>query len=157
MFTHTFRGDATILDADNKVLPYVTSARERGVLFDTGCSRINYTHACIKAALADGFAPQIISSDLVRWNFYKTPVFTLLFRMSLFLNMGMSLYDIVKAVTYTPAKTYQILDEAGTLQSVSYTHLDVYKRQGLNMLTILSRSKTGSSSSCFVLENTQRI
>jgi len=93
----------------------VLEARERGVLFDTAAARVNMTINCAKQAIEQGFFPDIISTDIVRLAQYKTHMGNLIYQASLFLNMGMELMDVIRAVSYTPAKAYNITDEAGTL------------------------------------------
>lgn len=118
VITHIYRPDngATILGKDGRVQACAREARERGVVFETGCGR---THLCLESArkaFADGFLPQIISTDQVGYTFFRRPSGWLLLKVSTYLNLGMALEDAVKAVTYTPAATYGILDEAGTLK-----------------------------------------
>jgi dihydroorotase len=37
-------------------------------------------------------------------------------KMSIYLNAGMPIEDIVRAASYTPAKVYNLLDKAGSLE-----------------------------------------
>lgn len=115
VFTHVFRGDSTIFGSDGKILPCVLEARKRGVFFDTAAARVNMTINCAKQALSLGFFPDIISTDIVRVAQYKSRMGSLIYQASLFLNMGMELFDVIRAVTYTPARAYGITNEAGTL------------------------------------------
>lgn len=52
---------------------------------------------------------------MVRDTNYWSPSGWLALKMSIYLNAGMSLRDVVKAVTYNPAKVYGLLDNAGCL------------------------------------------
>jgi predicted amidohydrolase len=61
--------------------------------------------------MEQGFYPDIISTDLTLRNSLRTDkVYSLLHVMSKYLNMGMSFFDIVRAVTATPA----LNENAGT-------------------------------------------
>ncbi|MBR2742957.1 MAG: amidohydrolase family protein [Clostridia bacterium] len=115
VFTHVFRGDSTIFAPDGSVLPEVLEARKRGVIFDTAASVVNMTINCAKQGISQGFLPDIISTDMVRPTQYKRRLGSLIHQASMFLNMGMELPDVIRAVTYTPALTYGITSEAGTL------------------------------------------
>ena len=56
-----------------------------------------------RTAMEQGFYPDIISTDLTLRNSLRTDkVYSLLHVMSKYLNMGMSFFDIVRAVTATP-------------------------------------------------------
>jgi predicted amidohydrolase len=115
VFTHMFRGDSTIFAPDGSVLPEVIEARKRGVIFDTAASIINMTLDCAKQGVSQGFLPDIISTDMVRPTQYRHNIGSLIHQASLFLNMGMELSDVIRAVSYTPARVYGITKEAGTL------------------------------------------
>ncbi len=94
---------STIIGQDGKVLPEVMAARKRGVIFDAANGKSHFAFKTAKAALADGFMPDIISSDLTWMTMFKQPTFGLPWLMSKYLALGMKLSDIVKACTATPA------------------------------------------------------
>ena len=65
VFCHCYHGTGpTIVDAEGHVLPGIRAARARGVVFDACNGRNNFAFAPAKAAIADGFPPDIISTDL---------------------------------------------------------------------------------------------
>ena len=70
----------------------------------------------MQKAFADGFQPDVISTDVVTHSIYRKSVFALPYQMSEFLQIGMSLPDIVKAVTETPAHLMHLDDRIGTLK-----------------------------------------
>ena len=60
MYTHVFQGKGnTILDDDGAVRLAIRAARERGVIFDTADGRGHYAFSVAKAAIADGFQPDV--------------------------------------------------------------------------------------------------
>ena len=66
--------------------------------------------------MEQGFYPDIISTDLTLRNSLRTDkVYSLLHVMSKYLNMGMSFFDIVRAVTATPARLMKMQGQIGTL------------------------------------------
>jgi len=108
-------GDS-IFDSDGNIMDCVLEARERGVLFDSARGRINFSIENVLKASKLGFYPDIISTDLGRRTLYRKPNFSLIHSMSLLLNVGMPIENIIKAVTYTPSKTLGIENEVGTLK-----------------------------------------
>jgi predicted amidohydrolase len=116
IFVHVYHGKgSTIIGDDNRVLPQIKAARRRGVLFDAANGKNHFSFRTAEAALADGFQPDVISSDLTWLTFLKQPVFTLPWLMSKYLAMGMDLVNIVAACTATPARVMGMAEEIGTL------------------------------------------
>jgi dihydroorotase len=95
----------TIFTEEYKVKDFVKQAQAKGVYMDSCNGRVHWSFKNIKHALADGFKPNIISSDLVRVSEYTRPGFSLLHAMRVFSAAGMRTEDILQAVTYTPAKS----------------------------------------------------
>ncbi len=106
----------TIFDSDGKVLNCVKEAQTRGVVIDSCNGRVHWSFDNMKNGFADGFYPDIISSDLVRASEYTRPGFSLLHAMRVCSAAGMDREAILQAVTYHPAKAAGILDKAGTLE-----------------------------------------
>ena len=115
--SHMYHPDGdSIFNPDGTVMDSVLEARQRGVLFDSSRARINFSIKNILKGAEQNFYPDIMSTDLAKRTLYYKPSFSILWSMSLFLNVGMTENDIIKAVTYTPAKAFGILDKAGTMQ-----------------------------------------
>ena len=101
--THCFHGnEGGILGADGRVLPAAVTARERGVLFDVGHGEGSFAYHVARSALAQGFPPDTISSDLHAHN-VAGPVFDQAVTLSKLLHLGMHLEDVIRAATSTPA------------------------------------------------------
>ena len=114
--THAYTGwqpGGIVTDA-GRVVAAAREARERGVVFDVGHGAGSFTWATAEAALADGFRPDTISSDLHRFN-VAGPVHDLATTLSKFLLLGVSLEDVVRMATAAPAAA---LDRAGALGSL---------------------------------------
>lgn len=117
IFCHCFQGrGATVIDAAGRVDEAVRAARRRGVVFDAAMGRINYDLDIIASALAQGFPPDIISTDVVATSVYGHKLFHLLYTMSLFLNLGMPLADVVRAAACVPAAHMGLEGRIGTLR-----------------------------------------
>lgn len=114
--THMYHGWAGGIVGDHgRVRPEVWRARERGLLFDVGHGGGSFSYATAKAALAEGFLPDTISSDLHTYS-VGGPVYDLPTTMSKFMHLGMSLNDVIARSTLAPAKIIGLADRIGTLQ-----------------------------------------
>jgi dihydroorotase len=102
--THAYTGwrpGAIVSDA-GRLVPGAREARERGVRFDVGHGAGSFTWPVAEAALADGFRPDTISSDLHRFNI-ASPVHDLATTLSKFLLLGLSIDEVVAMATTAPA------------------------------------------------------
>ncbi len=101
--THVFAQQFPIVDENGKVYDHMWKARENGVLFDVGHGGASFWFRNAKRALDDGFAPDTISTD-IHFSSLLYAGLDNLQMMSKYLNMGMSLQDVVARVTAAPAK-----------------------------------------------------
>jgi dihydroorotase len=91
-----------ILDGET-VDPAVMAARERGVLFDSAHGKSNLSFEVARRAIADGFLPDVLSSDTSARN-WRGPVFDLLTSISKLVALGAPLEECVKRATVAPAR-----------------------------------------------------
>lgn len=113
MHTHFYARQFPLLNEEGQVQDYVWKARERGVLFDVGHGSGSFWFRIAVPAVSQGFVPDSISTDLHRRS-GMLPGATMDITMSKFLNMGMTLQDVVMRATANPAKQIQ-RPELGTL------------------------------------------
>lgn len=105
VFCHMYHQKGkTILDEQGKVLPELWKARERGVLFELGHGAFNFSGKVAKAAIGQGFLPDIISSDLSLLSAFKAPTYSFSYILSELLNLGMKFEDIVVRCTDIPGR-----------------------------------------------------
>ena len=115
-FCHVFHGKGnTIIDANGRVKESIRAARRRGVLFDTADGMNNHSYSVIKAAIADDFLPDIISSDLGIASAFGDMVFGLPVVMSKHMALGLPLEATVRACTAAPAAALGMAGKIGTL------------------------------------------
>ena len=114
VITHAFRRDGSILDGAGKPYPEVMEAVARGVNLDIGHGRGNLDFDVAERALAQGILPTTISSDVHRGNSLG-PVFDLPTTLSKFMEMGMTLPQVIERATSAPARIYPLGLELGTL------------------------------------------
>ena len=126
---HTFqaKGPYSILDENGSIYPEVWSARERGVLFDSAQGRIHCSFRVARAAVEQGFLPDVISTDLTTFSVYQERLFSLPVTMARFLALGMSLYDVVRCCTATPAELMGMEEKIGTLRPGAMADVAIMK------------------------------
>lgn len=113
--THMLHGrTGQTIDDAGRVLPAALEARRRGVTMDIGHGSGNLSFAVAERAARAGWWPDTISSDIHSGN-VKGPVVDLPTTMTKFLMLGMSLDDVVRAVTSAPAAALTIPGAPGTL------------------------------------------
>ena len=94
----------------------VWEGRRRGVLFDASNGYSHFSFDVAKAALRNGFMPDLISTDLTKKTFLTTHAFGLPYLMSKYMSLGIDFNEIVKAVTLMPAGILGMDGKIGTLR-----------------------------------------
>lgn len=105
MYAHV-SGRVPIVDEAGKVRPFVWEARRRGVIFDAGHGGGSFLFRQAVPAMAQGFRPDVISTDLHTGSM-NGGMKDILNTMSKFLAMGMPLGDVIRANTATAAAVIQ--------------------------------------------------
>ena len=113
VLTHCFRPFPNAPVVGGRLTSEMAEARERGVVFDIGHGMGGFGFGVCRTALEQGFAPDVISSD-VHVLSENGPAFDLLVTMSKFLCLGMALADVIRAATSRPAEVLRRPD-LGTL------------------------------------------
>lgn len=99
---HCYTGKPNgILDGET-LDPAVSAARERGVLFDSAHGRSNLSFEVARRAIAQGFLPDILSSDTSARN-WRGPVFDLLTSISKLVALGAPFEEAIARATVAPA------------------------------------------------------
>jgi dihydroorotase len=101
--THVYGRLTPQLDAGKRVQPYMREARKRGVLFDVGHGSGSFWFRIAAPAVQQGFLPDTISTDLHK-DSVMLPGATLTNVMSKFLNLGLSLEQVIERTTVNPAR-----------------------------------------------------
>jgi dihydroorotase len=109
--THVFAQQFPILLPDGKINPILQQARNRGVIFDVGHGAGSFWFRNAVPAVKQGFVPDSMSTDLHIGDF---TVLSMSNVMSKFLNMGVSLSDLIRRATVNPAHEIH-RPELGTL------------------------------------------
>lgn len=128
VLAHCYHGTGqTVMDAAGKVLPKVREAQQRGVIMDAANGGNHWSFKVAERALAEGFAPDIISTDLTGKTLFQDPVFSLPYIMSKYLLLGMDLLDVVARCTSIPAQILEMDKQLGSLQEGFDADIAVFK------------------------------
>lgn len=130
VFCHVYHGwGHTILGEDGKVDPAIWEARQRGVIFDCCHGTANFAFPVAEAAIAQGFWPDVVSSDMNSVSFCRPPLYNLPMVLSKLLALGMPLTDVLACVTATPARLIHAEGELGTLRPGSCADIAILRLQ----------------------------
>jgi dihydroorotase len=106
IFTHTFSNGPkqreTIVDENAKVKPFVFEAQKKGLIFDVGHGGGAFSWIQAVPALKQGFKPDVISTDLHTQSM-NGGMKDMANVMSKFLNLGMTVQEVVVRSTWNPA------------------------------------------------------
>ncbi|HEY3062114.1 MAG TPA: amidohydrolase/deacetylase family metallohydrolase [Chloroflexota bacterium] len=111
--THVFAQQFPIVAPDGGIVDYMWQARERGVLFDVGHGGASFWFRNASPAIAAGFPPDSISTDLHLGSLNGAALDTL-HTVSKCIAMGMPLAEAIFRATVTPARAIR-RPELGTL------------------------------------------
>ena len=125
--THFYGHGLPQLDANKKVQPYMWEARKRGVLFDVGHGAGSFWFRIAVPAIQQGFLPDTISTDIHK-NSIMLPRADLITTMSKFLNIGMTLEQVMERVTVRAAKAIH-RPELGTLSEGAVADIAVIQEE----------------------------
>ena len=103
IYTHCYYAPVPILNDDGRIMPYLFEARKRGVVFDVGHGGAAFEFRQAVPAVKQGFPPDSISTD-VHSGSLNAGMKDQLNVMSKFLNMGMTIDDVVLRSTWNPAR-----------------------------------------------------
>ncbi len=128
IFTHTYsftKNREPVVGDDNQVKPFIFEAQKRGIIFDVGHGGGSFIWHQAISSIKQGFLPDVISSDLHFWSM-NSGMKDMANLMSKFLNLGMSLEDVVSRSTWKPAQVIQ-REELGHLTVGAEADIAVFK------------------------------
>ena len=102
IYTHCYSGLRHEL-VDGKVNPGMIEGRKRGVIFDVGHGGGSFAWRIAVPAIGQGFLPDSISTDL-HIGSMNTGMKDMLNLMSKFLALGLSVDDVIRRSTWSPAR-----------------------------------------------------
>jgi len=123
--THMYIDYVPMIDNEGKLRPYLLEAQKRGVIFDVGHGGGSFVYNQAVPAIQQGFLPNSISTDL-HIGSMNAGMKDMTNVMSKFLNLGVSLNDVVAKSTWAPA-TEMHHEDLGTLSVGSYADVAVLR------------------------------
>ncbi len=116
VLTHCFTGHTNrIIDKDEKIRDDVKRAWDAGIILDVGHGAGSFSYPVAEAMIRQGLLPDCISTDIhvasIRGPMYDMPT-----TLSKFLNLGMSVYEVVERSTINPARAIHRADSLGSLE-----------------------------------------
>jgi dihydroorotase len=158
VITHSFRGSpGGILDDRGRVLAEVRKTVESGVHLDVGHGAGSFSFDTAEKALKQGILPGTISSDVHQFN-VNGPVFDLATTLSKFLQLGLTLQQVIERTTLNPSQTLGFPKGLGSLREGSEADVAIFalhegkfeftdsvgaKRVGAQKLVPMATVKTG--------------
>ena len=109
-----------------EILREVRDAQKAGVIFDCAHGRMHFTFPFVRMALDQGFMPDTIATDLSIPSATRGPVFDLPTTMSKFLNLGVTLDEVIRCVTTNPARAIGETGQLGTLKPGAIADVAVF-------------------------------
>jgi len=122
ILTHCYSGAPNLSDQftniaqNGRVLPAALAAKQRGVIFDVGHGGGSFDYTVAEPAIAQGCAPDTISSDIHVFSGNTPGMPYLTWVMSKFLGLGFTLEQVVTMATINPARIINRMPKLGTLQ-----------------------------------------
>ena len=128
IFTHAYAhvgSRSPIVDEEGKVKPFVFTARDKGIIFDVGHGGGSFAFEQAIPAVKQGLYPNSISTDLHTGSM-NGGMKDMTNIMSKFLNMKMSLEQVIASSTWNPAEIIQRPD-LGHLSVGAVADIAVFK------------------------------
>ncbi|MEZ5361274.1 MAG: amidohydrolase/deacetylase family metallohydrolase [Bryobacterales bacterium] len=126
IYTHCYSGLRDEL-VDGKPNPALFAGRKRGVIFDVGHGGGSFAWRVAIPCIEGGFPPDSISTDLHTGSM-NAGMKSQINVMSKFLNLGLSLEDVIKQSTWNPAKEVK-REDLGRLSVGSVADVAVIRQE----------------------------
>jgi len=130
ILTYPYRGQDNAFFDGAKFRPSIVAARNRGVVLDVGHGGARFDAQIARAALAQGLMPDVISSDLRLGTSPAAAQPRLTAVMSAFLNLGLSLEQVLAMTTINPSRIIGREPHLGTLALGAPADIAVLKLSG---------------------------
>ena len=113
--TYCFHESGGLIGADGRVADEARRARDRGVLFDVGHGAASFDFGVAETAVAQGFLPDTISTDVYKRHLDSEPTHDMPRTVSKLMAAGMSEREALTRATATAARALGLAGEVGTL------------------------------------------
>jgi dihydroorotase len=114
--------------APGKVLPQILELKDRGIWTESQAVNSHHLWVNSEAAFAQGWAPDLISTDMGAVSAQTPNGLMLPWTMTQYLHLGLTVDQVIERVTLTPTKVFKFPEKHGTLEpgvTADVTILDV--------------------------------
>jgi len=126
ILTHCFTGGTNrIVTPARRMRAEVERLHDQGLILDVGHGTGSFSYESAEVMLDQGVPPDVISSDIHQFSI-QGPMFDLPTTLSKFLNLGMSLKDVIERATVRPARAMRKPD-LGTLRPCSRADVALFR------------------------------
>lgn len=116
VLTHMYMNQGSCLVENGKVIPAAIRARERGVLFEASDARLHFGMDVAKAAIGEGFYPDMLATDVTKLSMHLRPtVFNMAMQVSKYTHLGIPFEKTIELCTAAPARRMGMADKIGSL------------------------------------------
>ncbi len=131
VLTHMYMNKGSKLTGENgTVIPAAIKARERGVLFEAADAREHFSFEVSEPAIAAGFLPDILATDLTQLSMYLRPTaFNLPNQIAKYTQLGIPFEKVIGLCTAAPARLMGLEGEIGTLQKGACADIAVFRKE----------------------------
>lgn len=129
VLTHMYMNKgSTILEENGQVIQAARAARERGVLFEAADARAHFSFQVSQQAVAQGFLPDFIATDLTRLSMNLRPTaFSMANQLAKYHALGISLEQLIASCTSVPARHMGLEGQAGCLSPGAWGDVAVFR------------------------------
>ena len=148
IWTHTYANapkDREVpVDENGKVKPFIFEAQKRGIIFDVGHGGGAFHFSQAIPSIQQGFIADVISSDLHTGSM-NSGMKDMTNLLSKFLNMGLSVQDVILRATWNPAKVI-LRPDLGNLSAGSVADIAVFtlRKGDFGFLDVRSKKMKGT-------------
>jgi len=148
IWTHTYANtpkDREVpVDENGKVKPFIFEAQKKGIIFDVGHGGGAFHFSQAIPSVQQGFIADVISSDLHTGSM-NSGMKDMTNLLSKFLNMGLSVQDVILRATWNPAKVI-LRPDLGNLSAGSVADIAVFtlRKGDFGFLDVRSKKMKGT-------------
>jgi dihydroorotase len=129
IYTHAYGGGVAVrqavTDEEGNLRPRMLEAQERGIIFDVGHGGGSFFYSVAVPAMEQGLMPDVISTDIHRGSM-NDGMKDMLNVVSKFMNLGMSLQEVIHASAWKPAQVIQ-REELGHLSEGAGADIAIFR------------------------------
>ena len=116
VMTHMYMNQGSAIVENRAVKDCVLRARERGVVFEAADARAHFGLDVAQTAIAAGFWPDILATDITALSMYLRPTaFNLAMQIAKYKALGIPFEVLIRLCTQAPAAHMGMLDTIGSL------------------------------------------